>query len=401
MSQTVVSEQFVKIAPKEVYPALTRAILLRAWLCDFATVTPRPGGRMYLWWNGDFYSAGEYVELKENELVKFKWHSRIDPAPSDVTVHLAAQNGGTLVRFEHAVPDGEEWKGRADGFKSHWDSSLPNLASVLETGLDRRIYDRPMLGIQISDFNAEIAKAAGIPVSEGMRLAEAAEGMGARAAGLRQDDVIVEFNGKKITNDFGTLVLALQGKKGGDKVEVVFYRGPEKHTVTMELTKRPVPDVPASPKELAEKVRAKYDEGLALLTDTFAGVSGPEANRQPAPGEWSAIQTLAHLVHTERNWLANIDDVVGGYERNGDDFGGNINAHINATVAAFGSVAALMDEMRLLSKEVVAYLASLPPKFVARKGNYLEVGNTMLNGMLSHTLSHIDQIKNAIAAAKK
>jgi hypothetical protein len=28
------------------------------------------------------------------------------------------------------------------------------------------------------------------------------------------------------------------------------------------------------------------------------------------------------------------------------------------------------------------------------------VGNVMLNGMLPHTLSHIDQIKNAILAAR-
>ncbi len=401
MSKTVVSEQLVKTTPQEVYLAFTRAILLREWLCDFATVAPRPGGRMYLWWNGDFYSAGEYVEVKESELVKFKWHARFEPAPSEVTVHLSAKDGGTLVRLEHTVPDGDEWKERAAGFQSEWDSTLPNLASVLETGLDRRIFDRPMLGIEISDFSAEIAKAAGMPISEGIRLAIAREGMGAYAAGMRTDDVIVEFNGKKITNDFGTLASALKGKKGGDKVEVVFYRGPEKHTVTMELTKRPVPEVPAEPKDLAAEVRAKYDEGLKLLEEAFAGVSAAEANYQPAPGEWSANQTLAHLVHSERFWLANIDDTVGGFERNGDDFGGNVNVHIDATVKAFGGATGLIDEMKRMSVEMVDYLAHLPPEFVARKASYMQVGNVMLNGMLPHTLSHIAQIKNAIAAAKK
>jgi uncharacterized protein YndB with AHSA1/START domain len=401
MSQTVVSEQFIKAKPEEVYLAFTRSILLREWLCDFATVAPRPGGRMYLWWNGDFYSAGEYVELAENEMVKFKWHARFEPGPSEVIVKLAPKDLGTLVTLAHTVPDGEDWKERAAGFRSEWDSTLPNLASVLETGLDRRVYDRPMLGISINDFSAEIAKACGIPVSEGIRLADAAQGMGAHAAGLRQDDVIVEFDGKPITNDFGTLALALQGKKGGDKVQVSFYRGAEKHTVTMELTKRPIPDVPAIPKELAARVQAKYDEGLKLLKETFAGVTEAEADRQPTPGEWSAKQTLAHLIHTERNWLSNIDDVVGGYDRNSDDFGGNINVHINATVAAFGSITEMMEEMKRLAAEAVAYLGNLPPEFVARKSSYLQVGNVMLNGMLPHTLSHIDQIKNAIAAAKK
>jgi hypothetical protein len=174
--------------------------------------------------------------------------------PAAVTVSLTPKDDGTQVTITHTVPDGDEWKERAAGFRSEWDSTLPNLASLLETGLDRRIYDRPMLGIQISDFSAEIAKAAAIPVSEGIRLAEAVEGMGAHAAGLTRDDVIVEFDGKPITSDFGSLALALQGKKGGDKVQVAFYRGAEKHTVTMELTRRPIPDVPNTPKELADMV---------------------------------------------------------------------------------------------------------------------------------------------------
>jgi len=400
MPITLTSEQFVKAAPAEVYRAFTRAMILHEWLCDYATVAPRPGGRMYLWWNGDFYSAGEYIELKENEFVKFKWFARGEPGPSEVAVTLTPKDSGTLVTLAHTVPSGEGWEERLKGFKTEWDSTLPNLASVLETGLDRRIFDRPMLGIQVSDFSAEIARAAGIPVNEGIRLAEAVEGMGAQAAGLKKDDVIVEFAGRPITNDFSSLAQALQGKKGGDRVQVTFYRGPEKHTVSMELTKRPVPQIPAEPAELAKQVRAKYDQGLEILEKAFAGVGEAEASHSPAPGEWSAVQTLAHLVHTERGWLANIDDAVGGYERLADDFGGNITAHIDATVTAFGGVPGLMEEMKRLAAEVVAYLAALPPEFVANKNAYLNVGNVMLNGMLPHTQSHIDQINNSIAAAR-
>jgi uncharacterized protein YndB with AHSA1/START domain len=401
MPTTVTSEQFINASLESVYLAFTRSLWLHEWLCDFATVNPRPGGRMYLWWNGDFYSAGEYVELEPNKTIKFTWHARSEPTPSEVTVTLKAIDEGTHVLLTHTVPDGHGWKERATGFKTEWDSTLPNLASVLETGLDRRIFDRPMLGISINDFSSEIAKASGVPVSEGIRLADVAEGMGARAAGLRKDDVIVTFNGKHITNDFGSLSIALQGTKGGDKVQVEFYRGPEKHSVIMELSKRPVPDIPWDPQDLANQVRARYDTGLALLGEAFTGTTEAEVNFVPAQGEWSAIQTLAHLVHTERNWLANIDDVVGGFDRNSDDFGGNINIHINATIIALGGVAGMLDEMKRLSVEVTAYLANLPPEFVARKNSYLNIGNVMLNGMLPHTQTHIEQIQAALAATRK
>ena len=400
MSTTVTSEQFIKVSPAKVYYALTHASALHEWLCDFATVAPRPGGRMYLWWHGDFYTAGEYISLEENKSVKFKWFARFEPAATEVTVTLTPKDNGTLVAFEHTVPDGDDWIQRAQGFKTEWDSTLPNLASVLETGLDHRTFDRPLLGININDFSPEIAKAIGVPVSQGLRLSEAREGLGARAAGLSKDDVIVGFNGKPITNEFSSLVTALQGKKGGEKVEVVFYRGPQKMTVTMELSKRPVPEISWDPIALAKQVRLKYDDALNRLETCFIGFSEAEAAREPTPGEWSAKQTLAHLIHTERGMVANLDDSVGGYERLADDWGGNLLSHVNATVEAYGTIKGLVEELKRLSVELVAFLAALPVSFVERKASYF-LNTAQILEMESHTSSHIDQIIAALAAARK
>jgi uncharacterized protein YndB with AHSA1/START domain/uncharacterized damage-inducible protein DinB len=400
MSTTVTSEQFIKATPAQVYYALTHAAALHEWLCDFATVAPRPGGRMYLWWHGDFYSAGEYVALEENKSVKFKWFGRFEPAATEVTLTLTPKNDDTLVTLNHVVPDGDEWNQRAQDFKAEWDSTLPNLASVLETGLDQRTFDRPMLGINISDFNPEIAKNLRVPVNQGVRLDEVRPGMGAHAAGLCKDDVIVELDGKPITNDYGSFVAALTGKKGGDKVDVVFFRGPQKKVVAMELTRRPVPDISWDPAELAKQVRLEYDDTLSRLESCFKDVSEAEADREPAPGEWSAKQTLAHLIQTERGWIANLDDVVGGYERLADDWGGNLLAHVNATVKAYGTVRGMLDELKRLSVEMVAFLSALPDSFVERKASYFLNAAQMLE-LESHTLSHIDQINAALAAARK
>ena len=82
MPITARSEQLVKALPEQVYYAFTRAVSLHEWLCDFATVAPRPGGRMYLWWHEDYFSAGEYISLEENRFLKFKWFARGETAPS-------------------------------------------------------------------------------------------------------------------------------------------------------------------------------------------------------------------------------------------------------------------------------------------------------------------------------
>ncbi len=396
MSSVLKIDQFVKATPAQVYFACTHAIGLTEWMCDFATVAPRPGGRIYLWWHGDFYSAGEFISLEQNKSIVFTWRARQDPAPSQIGITLKERSGGTSVTLEHTLPDGDYWDKNSLQFQQEWNLTLANLAQVLETGLDKRTFDRPMLGINMSDFNAGIASAMGVPVNDGIRLDFLPEGMGAFKAGLRKDDVIIKLGGKPITNDYGSLVKALQGKKGGDKVEVVYYRGPEKKTVSMELSNRLVPQIPWEPAGLAKSIRTKYDEGLDALEKAFSGVSETDANRRPAPDEWSAREVLAHLVQTERHWLENLEDVIGGYPRVSDDWAGNCRTHVAATAAAYKTISGLLDEMRRLSNEMVAFTAAFPPEFMARKASYFQVANMLLEGSLPHILSHIDQIQSAV-----
>ena len=251
---TVSSEILVDASPKTIYRAFTNATSLREWMCDVATVEPHPGGRMYLWWRGDFYSSGHYLELDENKRIKFRWYSSIDPAPTVVTVSVMEKDAGSLVRMDHDIPDDPSWSKRGQTFRENWDESLENLKSVLETGIDLRIANRPMLGIFPGDFTEEQATALGVPVREGLRLDGVVDGMGAQKAGLQKDDVLVEMAGHPIRNDPNSLPAAIAGKKGGDKIDVVIYRGPEKKIITMELSRRPMPDVPFEPEALCKRV---------------------------------------------------------------------------------------------------------------------------------------------------
>mgnify|MGYP001195731505 CR=1 FL=1 len=85
---------------------------------------------------------------------------------------------------------GHVWAKKVDGFRGNWVESLENLKSVLETGIDLRIANRPMLGIVPGDFTEEQAKAIGVPIREGLRLDGVVDGMGAQKCGLQKDDVI-------------------------------------------------------------------------------------------------------------------------------------------------------------------------------------------------------------------
>ena len=152
--------------------------------------------------------------MEENKRVKFRWFSSIDPAPTEVTVSFIEKSGSVEICLEHQVPDDSLWKEAAEGFRQNWVESLENLKSVLETGVDLRNANRPMLGILPGDFTEEQAASLNVPIREGLRLDGVVDGMGAQKCGLQRDDVIVEMVGHTITNDFNTLPIAISGKKG-------------------------------------------------------------------------------------------------------------------------------------------------------------------------------------------
>jgi uncharacterized protein YndB with AHSA1/START domain len=393
---TVSIEIFVNAPVHFAWRAFTNATSLREWLCDVATVAPNPGGRMYLAWNSGFYSSGHYLELEQDKRVKFRWFSNMDPVPTEVTATVSEKDGGTLIRLEHELPDDEAWKGRVISFQDDWAESLENLKSVLETGVDLRIANRPMLGIVPGDFTEEQALALGVPVREGLRLDGVVDGMGAQKCGLQRDDVLVEFAGHALRNDATSFANAIKGKKGGDKIEVSFYRGPERQTLTMELSRRPMPEVPFDPAELEKRAREIYEPALAELEQCFAGVSDEQAMQRPEPNEWSALEVVAHLVAGERFNLIFLTGLIDGYEPVTDGFGTNIHAQVQAMVKANPSVDLMLGALRRAVEETLAYVSLLPAEFVANKGSYYRFASGLLQPNF-HLTAHTGQIQAALA----
>ena len=303
------------------------------------------------------------------------------------------------MKITHTVPDGSVWTNLLDGFQEEWSVGLKNLAYLLETGKDIRTVNRPMLGIMIGDFSADQAMRLHVPVMEGIRLDGVVESMGASLAGLMRDDVIVRMAGKPVTNNPESLPAALDGKNGGDKVEVVFYRGSDKRTVTMELSKRPMPVVPWEPAQLAVIAREKYEMAVGELLECFKGVSEEQTAKKPNSHEWSAREILAHLIHSERNFQSYIDDMIGGYERWADNESGNNDARIQATIVAYKTTNGLIQELKRLCEETINFIQLLPPEFVARKDSYYAVGVQIAQGPI-HIEGHIDQIRSVINFAK-
>ncbi len=401
MSTSLKFVHTLNTSPSRVYRAFTNATVLRSWLCDTATVDAKPGGRFYIAWNSGYYASGEYVKLQENHEVVFIWVGRDDPSPTRVTLNITAlDNGATTFSLEHAGLDTTPaWSKAKEEISRGWNEGLDNLISILEHGPDLRITRRPMMGVLFGDFNKKRAEELGVPVAEGLRLDSTVDGLGAQKSGLRKNDVIISMMGKPAT-DFNAVIALLQHKKSGDMVDVGFYRGAEKKHVEMELAARPMPDLPQNARQFGDMLKKLHAEMDAELKAVFEGVTDAEAAFVPQPGEWSAMEVVSHLIQDERDNHTWINDMVYCQERVSDGFGDNLPARIAATTAVYNTKEAILDELFRNEAETVYMAAHLSDELVADKGTFWRMAFTLLQTPL-HTRDHIEQIKAAVAAARK
>lgn len=126
---------------------------------------------------------------------------------------------------------------------------------------------RGFLGISYSEVTPELAKALGLEENtKGVVISQIIKDSAAEKAGLKINDVIVEFNGKPVekVEDFRYGVAAL---KPGTKVDMVIMREGKKETISVELGERP------SKEQLAGEAAGAVDKlGFTVqdLTDELA-----------------------------------------------------------------------------------------------------------------------------------
>jgi uncharacterized protein YndB with AHSA1/START domain len=396
--KNVLLQREIKADVQQIYRAFTNATVLREWFCDIATVSPNSGGRIYMAWDDGYYTSGYYLTLKEYKEVAFTWFGRGEPRETRVRVRIKAQKGGSLLTLEHSrIGVGKEWGEVAGEFQKEWDKSLENLAAVLETGEDLRLTRRPMMGIGVSDFDTEIARQMGVPVSKGIRLDAVVAGMGAEAAGLQAGDVIVRMGGMD-TPDAASLHTILQSHRAGDQVAVEFYRGAEKKATSMVLSRRPLPELPSSLAGVADALRKRSDAGFAELEVFLAGVTDREAQFKPDKDAWSVMEVLAHLIHGERDYQHFICNVAGYQQPQHDDYAGNLLARNAATVAVYPTLAEILGELKHSTQETIALVAALPPDFLAHKAAFWQIAYGAVEPDY-HIATHMEQMRAAVQAA--
>jgi serine protease Do len=110
--------------------------------------------------------------------------------------------------------------------------------SIYEQLIDNGTVSRGFLGVTIQDLDPKLAELMGMENTRGVLFPEVTADSPADKAGLKKDDVLVEFEGEAIENKdvFRNRVARL---KPGTKVDLVVIRDGERKKVTVELGERP------------------------------------------------------------------------------------------------------------------------------------------------------------------
>ncbi len=390
-------EQALCAPAAQVYAAFTSSVALESWFSDVAEIVAEKPGRFYAWWTTGYYTCGRFNNVEERKHLGLHWQGSGDPTTTEVDIYFIEEDDKTLVTVQHSgIGEGEDWESAMAQIKTGWETALANLKSVLETGLDKRVFDRPLLGIiPGAEVDEKLAEKLGAPVARGIQLAGVLAGMSAEAAGLRENDVLITLNDRPLMT-FRDFAPALAGKKAGDVVKVEYYRGSELHTINMGLARRPVPEQPQTAAMLADQVAAEYTKVAEEREALFVGANEAQASARPAPEEWSAKETLVHLLYTER-WLHLALSCIVGEQRTG----GFVNQlELIAAMASAYTLEELLHELKRSEAVTVASLRALPESFVTDKRKFIGFVNTIGQGFAQHTRNHFDQIRQALAAAQ-
>ena len=363
-------------APIEyVWSAFTNRDDASDWLSYDAMIRPEAGGYAIFTHYEGWHFYGAIKEVVENEKIVMTYQDGSDIGVTKLKIKFEDKGDLVSVTVHHkGLPED-----KLEAFEGTWNTRLDALKGVLEDGAPPSRLNQVFIGIRPGGWDADRAKAMGLDLEYGEFVTDTIEGWGAHKAGLRANDLIVNVNGHDLSAEM-TIGNALEGLIPKDVAPVVFYRDGNKQTLDMELGGIPMPDPPKTIAEMADYYTNIYADLDADLTAIIKDADDTKASKKPADDQWSAKETLAHLVLVQRHnrdWTSNYVEGprrINGYQRS--------QGRIDALLMVYPTLNDLHEELRRKWQESIAMIRNLPEEVEARKNHLWWI--TFENAMSSY-----------------
>jgi serine protease Do len=225
-------------------------------LTDLAVIKIDATDLPYVYWgNSSSLSVGDWVLAIGNALGEGITATEGIVSRLDVSVDVAGNrlygliqttaainpgnSGGPLVNMSGEVMGINSVKIVASevegvGYAISSDAAKPVIEDLIRYGQA----SHPWLGVGLYSVDPSVAAAMNLSVDKGALIAELVADSPAEAAALKTGDVIIRFRNEQIDN-VADLVRAIRASEIGEEVEVVFVRGEDTMTTSVQLIERP------------------------------------------------------------------------------------------------------------------------------------------------------------------
>lgn len=383
-TQLTFSKIILPAAPAVVFEMLTSPMLLESWLCENADIEANAGGRIYFGWQGGNFLAGNIEAIEPDQKLAFKW-----PNGGEGEFKLTSAGDGTELKFTHRTSD--------PNIHQQFEKGFENLAYLMETGLTLAFMSRPVLGARTPPLSEAAAQRLGLPDVKGVIIEFIQEGLAAEQARLQPQDVLYMINGTPFKHSMEMFGILGQ-HKGGDVIEIGYYRDGKAYTTPLTLSPRPHPNFPTTLKALADTLEKRHAEQDAELAAMLAGVPEEILMQRPAENEWSAGEVIAHLIFTENFYQVMLCHRVARVE-NGP-WPGNQPVQIAGLMAAYPTSADLFKALQAAERATVGAIRAMPESLTDYQAIYAPTSFEM-NSKPDHTRGHLAQIQRVIELVKE
>jgi serine protease Do len=166
-------------------------------------------------------------------------------------------SGGALVDLEGGLLGINTAIASPTGSYSGYGFAVPSdiVSKVVEDLLKFGVVQRGWLGVSIASVNSQLVKENDLSVNEGAYISGFAESSSAKAAGLKEGDVVTKIDGTPIRSNTA-LIEYIGRRRPGDKVNITVNRKGSEITIPVELKNREGKN---------EAVKLEERKGLASL----------------------------------------------------------------------------------------------------------------------------------------
>jgi serine protease Do len=219
---------------------------------------------------------------------------------------------GEVIGMNSAIETGGVGQSAGVGFAI----PINMIKSVLPTLLKGEKVTRGMLGVEIQEVTPELAKQFGLSEAKGALVAQAIEDSPAAKAGVKAEDVIVQYDGKEVQNTT-QLRNMVAATAPGTEVKLGILRNGKKETLTVRVGKLTGPMTAAATPSEEGGVLSKLGMNLQTLTPDLAkqfGLQGAEGAvitdvHEAGPASLAGLQPGDVIVQADRQKVASADDL--------------------------------------------------------------------------------------------